>query len=80
MTTRYQLPQHWTAEQATLIYDLFADITETIWETYQDAILHLWRDQQGIPHRDGQVDPGIGPSPDESLVSQDELIDEDIPW
>ncbi len=78
----FQLPRDWTAEQAEFLSAILEDLTQAIWETYEDALLRLWRDRDGLfLPGDNQLDlqllqPLIPPA-DPALGSGG---DEDIPW
>jgi len=78
----FQLPRDWTAEQAEFLSAILEDLTQAIWETYEGALLRLWRDRDGLfLPADNQLDlqlnqptiPLSGPEP----LSDD---DEEIPW
>lgn len=51
------LPQDWTAEQAEFLSAILEDLTQAIWDTYEDALLRLWRDRDGLLlHCNNQLD------------------------
>lgn len=80
-TTRYSLPQDWTAEQATFIYSFIADLEDAIWATYEEAILQRWREQRRIPHPPGnQRDDEPVPSHYDKPEPLDLALDDEIPW
>jgi hypothetical protein len=35
------LPNDWTAEQALAVHDFLADLTEAIWQRYEDPMIEL---------------------------------------
>ena len=44
----FQLPRDWTAEQAEFISAILEDLTHAIWETYEDNLIRLWQDRDGL--------------------------------
>ena len=78
----FQLPRDWTAEQAEFISAVLEDLTQAIWETYEDDLMRLWRDRDGLCFpSDNQLDlqlmqPAIPPPEPEPEYGGDE----DIPW
>lgn len=78
----FQLPRDWTAEQAEFLSAILEDLTQAIWETYEDDLMRLWRDRDGLLFPcDNQLalqlhQPSI-PPPDLDPVYDG---DEDIPW
>ena len=39
------LPNDWTAEQALAVHDFLADLTEAIWQQYEDPMIELLHDE-----------------------------------
>ena len=78
----FQLPRDWTAEQAEFLSAILEDLTQAIWETYEDALLRLWRNRDGLfLPCDNQLalqlnQPSIPQPAPEPLCADDE----DIPW
>ena len=35
------LPRDWTAEQALAVHEFLADLTEAVWQQYEDPMLEL---------------------------------------
>lgn len=78
----FQLPRDWTAEQAEFLSAVLEDLTQAIWETYEDDLMRLWRDRDGLRFPcDNQLDlqlqqPMTSPPDPEPAYGGDE----EIPW
>lgn len=40
---RFEIPNHWSAQEALAVYQLLNDIAEQIWERYDHQIIELLR-------------------------------------
>ncbi len=82
----FQLPRDWTAEQAEFISAVLEDLTQAIWETYEDDLIRLWQDRDGlIIYCDNQPamqrsQPTIPPPEQGQEPAPGCGDDEDIPW
>lgn len=78
----FQLPRDWTAEQAEFLSAILEDLTQAIWETYEDSLMRLWRDRDGLfLPCDNQLDLQLN-QPPIPLPGTEPLCDDDeeIPW
>ncbi|MFC1482571.1 hypothetical protein ACFL51_02070 [Myxococcota bacterium] len=78
----FRLPRYWTPEQAEFLSAVLEDLTQAIWETYEDDLMRLWRDRDGLRFPgDNQPDPqqqqpAAPPPHPEPLCA----AEEEIPW
>lgn len=78
----FQLPRCWTAEQAEFLSAILEILTQAIWETYEDDLMRLCRDRDGLSfpcdnQLDLQLQQSLIPPTDPALVCGG---DQDIPW
>ncbi len=66
---RFDIPQHWSADQALAVYEVLETLAQSVWETYQTPLVELIQSQPDEP-------PPTDPCP---LVQTDEFND-DIPF
>jgi hypothetical protein len=81
-TPTFQLPRDWTAEQAEFLSTVLEDLTQAVWEAYEDDLMRLWRDRDGLSfpcdnQLDLQLQQPLIPPADPALGCGG---DEDIPW
>ncbi len=50
--TRFRPPDHWSPEQALIVYDLLTEITEAIWNRYEIPLIELIGTDQGDRRED----------------------------
>ncbi len=66
---RLRIPQHWSPEQATAVYELLSQLADQVWARYQDHII-------------AQLDPlnERYDYPEPSDPRQTDLFDDTIPF
>ena len=65
----FDIPQHWSADQALAVYELLETLAQSVWETYQTPLIELIQSQS-------DESPPTDPGPP---VKTDEFND-DIPF
>jgi hypothetical protein len=76
----FQLPRDWTAEQAEFLSAILEDLTQAIWETYEEDLMRLWRDRDGLRFP-CDIQPDL--PQDQPPIPPPEPVydgDADIPW
>jgi hypothetical protein len=47
---KYQVPEHWTAEQVEFLSNFLQDLNEALLAKYHVPLRHLWRERDRIAH------------------------------
>ncbi len=69
ITRRLMIPQHWSPEQATAVYELLSQLADQVWAHYQDHIIeHLGLLNERYDY------------PEQSDPRQIDLFDDTIPF